>query len=81
MRSTKFKNDLEVIFFEVFLLKMFVACLWPTHTISSQLGKRKKPLYKGFCILLVSKILRLENCGARRAALRPYSNPLNGDFP
>ncbi len=57
MRSTKFKNDLEVIFFEVFLLKMFVACLWPTHTISSQLGKRKKPLYKGFCILLVSKIL------------------------
>ena len=36
---------------------MFVACLWPTHTISSQLGKRKKPLYKGFCILLVSKIL------------------------
>lgn len=25
MRSTKFKNDLEVIFFEVFLLKMFVA--------------------------------------------------------
>ncbi len=57
MRSTKFKNDLEVIFFEVFLLKMFVACLWPTHTILSQLGKRKKPLYKGFCILLVSKIL------------------------
>ena len=40
-----------------FLLKMFVACLWPTHTILSQLGKRKKPLYKGFCILLVSKIL------------------------
>ena len=48
MRSTKFKNDLEVIFFEVFLLKMFVACLCPTHTILSQLGKRKKPLYKGF---------------------------------
>ena len=56
-RSTKFKNDLEVIFFEVFLLKMFVACMWPTHTILSQLGKRKKPLYKGFCVLLASKIL------------------------
>lgn len=31
--------------------------MWPTHTILSQLGKRKKPLYKGFCFLLVSKIL------------------------
>ena len=56
MRSTKFKNDLEVIFFEVFLLKMFVARMWPTHTILSQLGK-KNPLYKGFCVLLASKIL------------------------
>ena len=57
MQSTKFKNDLEVIFFEVFLLKMFVARMWPTHTILSQLGKRKNPLYKGFCVLLASKIL------------------------
>uniref|UniRef100_UPI00265DFCB3 hypothetical protein n=1 Tax=Holdemanella biformis TaxID=1735 RepID=UPI00265DFCB3 len=35
----------------------FVARMWPTHTILSQLGKRKNPLYKGFCFLLVSKIL------------------------
>ena len=64
-KTHKFKNCLNlmtlVIFFEVFLLKMFVACMWPTHTILSQLGKRKKPLYKGFCFLLSSKILRLEN--------------------
>ncbi len=31
--------------------------MWPTHTILSQLGKRKNPLYKGFCVLLASKIL------------------------
>ena len=29
----------------------------PTHMILWHLGKRKKPLYKGFCVLLVSKIL------------------------
>lgn len=81
MRSTKFKNDLEVIFFEVFLLKMFVACLWPTHTILSQLGKRKKPLYKGFCILLVSKILTFRELWSTTSCFKTVLKFFDCHFP
>ena len=52
-----------MIFFEVFLLKMFVACMWPTHTILSQLGKIKTAFKKrgflcGYKPLLPARVSR-----------------------
>ena len=74
-----------MIFLRGFSIKnvcsLYVACLWPTHTILSQLGKRKKPLYKGFCILLVSKILTFRELWSTTSCFKTVLREFLSCFP
>ena len=59
MRSTKFKNDLEVIFFEVFLLKMFVAYAYNFISIRQiKTAFKKRGFLCGYKPLLPARVSR-----------------------
>lgn len=60
---------------------MFVAYLWPTHTNLGRLGKRKKPLYKGFCVLLVSKILTFRELWSTTSCFKTVLKSSEWRFP